>query len=77
MSKLLPPYCLLTIFEQLLLDQPYYKVLSGHLQAASPLAPSRYQPGRLVPPGEALWAAVEETNTRHFFVLYGWLGFYD
>ena len=30
------------------------------------LAPSRYRPGRLVPPGEAIWAAVEETNRRHF-----------
>ena len=41
------------------------------------LAPSRYQPGRLVPPGKALWAAVEETNAHKLLVLYGCLVFYD
>ena len=43
----------------------------------SGLAPLRYQPGRLVPLGEALSATVEETNTHIFFVLYGKLASYD
>ena len=40
----------------------------GQGVAGEGLAPFRYQPGRLVPPGEALWAAVKETNMWHFFV---------
>ena len=37
-------------------------------------APLRYQPGRLVPPGEALRATVEKTNGHNFFLFYmvGW-----
>ena len=38
------------------------------------LSTFKVQPGRLLPPGEALWAAVEETNRRIFFLFYmiGW-----
>ena len=46
-------------------------------EAGETLEPLRYQPARLEPPGEALWAAVEVTNRCNFFVLYCWLGFYD
>ena len=51
-------------------------VLSGGRVAGDKLAPSRYQPGRLVPPGEAPRTTVEETNGHNIFVLYGWLVFH-
>ena len=44
--------------------------------AGTPLAPLRYQPVRLVPPGEALKAGVEDTNRHNFFVLYSRSLFY-
>ena len=46
-------------------------------QACPAIAPSRYPPGRLVPPGEALRATVEETNGQNFFLLYCWGVFYN
>ena len=37
--------------------------------AGDEVAPFWYQSGRLLPPGEALWAA-EETNRRNFLLLF-------
>ena len=38
-------------------------------KARKDLAPLRYQPGRLLPPGEALRVAVEEANGHSFFLV--------
>ena len=40
--------------------------------AGTSLAPLRYQPVRLVPPGEALKAGVEDTNITFLYYMIGW-----
>ena len=60
-----PPSCLATL--ALLALAP-----SGH----QPYRLAGGQPVRLVPPGEGLYPAVEQTNIWHFFVSYGVLVFY-